>query len=461
MPRRSGPDRIVRASLAALVLVAAMAVAPRSAVAAFGDITLIGQKTFQTTTRITNVWGYYDSTTDREYALVGDDTGGFFIVDVTNPANPVQVSKVTTVPGRDIRPFGHYVYTCNGSGSGFTSRIVDIANPAAPVVLPHVFRSCHTITISPEGNLFAQYVGVTIYDLVNNPEEPDSIYKMFNFGHDSTWRRQRLYDFNWNNLNIWNVSNPYLPTLIGSNDDPTIQSYHSGDESKNGNYLYVCDELGTSPTPDIVIFNITNPASPVRVGSISDATSRVHQLYVVGDLMFVAYYTAGFKVYNITNPAAPVLADSYDTSILQTESEPAAYAGAWNAYPFSPSGIVYVSDHPNGLYLFSVEGHTGTVTGVGDRTASGFTLRQNHPNPFNPSTTITFDLASRARARLAIYDIKGALVRTLIDDTLPSGSHRTTWDGTNDRGGRVSSGVYFYKLQAGGETATRRMVLLK
>jgi choice-of-anchor B domain-containing protein len=430
--------------------------------AAFGDITLVGQKTFQTTTRITNVWGYYDPVTAREYALVGDDTGGFFIVDVTDPSNPIQVSKVTTVPGRDIRPFGHYVYTCNGTGSGFTSRIVNIANPASPVVLPHVFRSCHTITISPEGNLYAQYVGVQVYDLVNNPEEPDSIYKITNFGHDSTWRRQRLYDFNWNSLNIWNMSNPYQPVLIGSNDDPTIMSYHSGDESEDGNYLYVCDELGVHPTPDIVIFNISNPAAPARVGSISDATSRVHQLYVSGNLMFVAYYTAGFKVYDITNPAAPVFKDSFDTSVFQTEAEPAAYAGAWNAYPFSPSGIVYVSDHPNGLYLFSVEGHTGTVTPVGRGPAApGPELEQNHPNPFNPNTTIPFTLAARGRARLSVYDVRGVRVRTLVDRELAAGAHQSEWNGTDDRGRPVASGVYYCELHAGGKTATRRMVLVK
>ena len=178
--------------------------------------------------------------------------------------------------------------------------------------------------------------------------------------------------------------------------------------------------------------------------------------------MFVAYYTAGFKVYNITNPAAPVLADSYDTSAYQSEAEPAAYSGAWNAYPFSPSGVVYVSDHPNGLYLFSVEGHTGTVTGVDTQDeARGLKLAQNHPNPFNPSTTISFELSVRARAQLTVYDVHGARVRTLVDREMGPGMHEVDWDGINDRGQRVASGVYHYELRAGTESATRRMVLLK
>jgi hypothetical protein len=440
------------------LLIAAAAPCAR---AALGHITLVGHLTLPGSPRVTNVWGYYDQKTHKEYALVGDDTGGFFIVNVTNPSLPVLVTKVTGVPGRDIKPFGHYAYSCDGTGSGYASSIIDLANPALPVVLPNKFHSSHTLTISPHGNLFAEYVGVTIYDLVNHPTRPDSLYKIFNFGHDCTWRHNVLYDFNWNTLNIWNVTNPSAPVLLGTNDDPTIQSYHSGDESKDGHYLFVCDELATTPTPDIVIFNITNPANPQRVNYINDPTSRVHQLYIVGDLMFVGYYTAGFKVFNIANPAAPVLADLYDTSPYQDDSGSDGYLGAWNAYPFAPSGIVYVSDHPGGLFLFSVEGFTGTITAAGAVPTETFTLSQNYPNPFNPSTTITFRLNGRAHARLFIYDVNGQRVRTLVDGDLPAGAHTVAWDGTDARGGRVGSGVYYYRLDTGSDAATKQMVLLK
>lgn len=345
MARSRSRSRAARLLLLSTISLVALAAAGH-VFAARGHITLVGHLTLPGSPRVTNVWGYYDQTTHKEYALVGDDKGGFFIVNVTDPSLPVLVTKVTGVPGRDIKPFGHYAYSCDGTGSGYASSIVDLANPAAPVVLPNKFHSSHTITISAHGNLYAEYVGVTIYDLVNHPTRPDSLYKILNFGHDSTWRHNVLYDFNWNTLNIWNVSNPAAPVLLGTNDDPTIMSYHSGDESKDGHYLYVCDELAVTPTPDIVVFNITNPALPQRVTDINDPTSRVHQLYVSGNLMFVGYYTAGFKVFDITNPAAPVLADAYDTSPYQDETGSDVYLGAWNAYPFAPSGIVYVSDHP-------------------------------------------------------------------------------------------------------------------
>jgi flagellar hook assembly protein FlgD len=91
-------------------------------------------------------------------------------------------------------------------------------------------------------------------------------------------------------------------------------------------------------------------------------------------------------------------------------------------------------------------------------------LEQNYPNPFNPSTTIAFSLADGPRrpVRLAVFDVTGALVRTLYDGHLGPGRHSFAWDGRNDRGQRVGSGVYFYRLAGdGGFTETRKMVLLK
>jgi PKD repeat protein len=85
-----------------------------------------------------------------------------------------------------------------------------------------------------------------------------------------------------------------------------------------------------------------------------------------------------------------------------------------------------------------------------------FSLGQNQPNPFNPLTEIVFSLPRPAYARLAVYDVSGALVATLVDGALPAGEHGARWD-ARDR----PSGVYFYRLQADGQTQTRKMILVK
>ena len=110
--------------------------------------------------------------------------------------------------------------------------------------------------------------------------------------------------------------------------------------------------------------------------------------------------------------------------------------------------------------VFAVEG--ATAVGQGPASPVAFALAQNSPNPFNTWTTIGFSLPAPAACRLAILDLQGRRVRDLLArEELPPGRHRVAWDGTDDSGGELASGVYLYRLRAGGETRTRRLVLAK
>jgi len=88
-------------------------------------------------------------------------------------------------------------------------------------------------------------------------------------------------------------------------------------------------------------------------------------------------------------------------------------------------------------------------------------LYQNHPNPFNPTTRIDFDLGWTAKVHLAIYDVSGKLVRTLIKRRMQPGAHSEVWDGRDNNGSTIATGVYFYRFTAGNRTLMRKAVLLK
>ncbi len=109
--------------------------------------------------------------------------------------------------------------------------------------------------------------------------------------------------------------------------------------------------------------------------------------------------------------------------------------------------IVWMGDLPN------------SPTGAGPLAINR--LSQNYPNPFNPQTTIAFSLRARGSVTLTVYNVAGQRVRTLSNESLAAGAHTRVWDGLNDAGQPVSSGVYFYKLVAKDFTQTRKMVLLK
>ncbi len=88
-------------------------------------------------------------------------------------------------------------------------------------------------------------------------------------------------------------------------------------------------------------------------------------------------------------------------------------------------------------------------------------LAQNAPNPFNPSTTIRFTLADGGDTELQVFDVRGNNIRRLVAGSLAAGDHSVNWDGTDDNGQRVSSGIYFYRLRSGSFEGLQRMVLLK
>ncbi|MCP4708809.1 MAG: T9SS type A sorting domain-containing protein, partial [Planctomycetes bacterium] len=146
--------------------------------------------------------------------------------------------------------------------------------------------------------------------------------------------------------------------------------------------------------------------------------------------------------------------------------------------PFQPG--TYVLDFWDGYYGYP----TFTIAGSGVRTyviseyqsecfdplglderenrsALKVTLAQNYPNPFNPSTTINWSQSSAQSMFLGVYNTNGQLIRTLVDEHYAAGEHSTTWDGTNEQGQSVSSGVYLYRLQTGDRVESRRMILMK
>jgi hypothetical protein len=111
------------------------------------------------------------------------------------------------------------------------------------------------------------------------------------------------------------------------------------------------------------------------------------------------------------------------------------------------------------LVYFGQVGTPGSVTPVlpGIEFATS-----NYPNPFNPSTTIKFSMPKAGHLSLNVYNVRGQLVKTLIDGARPAGADQSiVWDGSNNQGSNVSSGVYFYEARTNGEVKVQKMALVK
>jgi hypothetical protein len=120
-----------------------------------------------------------------------------------------------------------------------------------------------------------------------------------------------------------------------------------------------------------------------------------------------------------------------------------------------------VMDHSYGAKFNCVYTSSDAPTEEESAEPHGFSLLQNHPNPFNQSTKILFTLRRPSFVSLEIYDLLGRRVETLVSERLSSGDKSVCWDGKNARGKEVSSGIYYYRLKTAGSSETKRMLLLK
>jgi hypothetical protein len=191
---------------------------------------------------------------------------------------------------------------------------------------------------------------------------------------------------------------------------------------------------------------------------------------------------------DLTPPAAPVLSlDDGETWRQVTWQNPTApdfdhtclYRGETPGFAegeavYCGGGTAYDEDHLRRWYYrarsFDSHGNASAwsnevvgqyPTPVLGAAPAALRLHPNQPNPFNPLTTLRFDLPAGGRVRLGVYDVAGRLVRTVLDADLPAGEHAALWDGRNEQGLGVASGSYLARLEAGGLRRTARLSLVR
>ncbi|MBU0710714.1 T9SS type A sorting domain-containing protein [bacterium] len=129
-----------------------------------------------------------------------------------------------------------------------------------------------------------------------------------------------------------------------------------------------------------------------------------------------------------------------------------------------PFSLASLDDKNRDAFLANVIDYFGIVDAVDDvveALPTKFALKQNFPNPFNPLTSIAFELPVGNDIHLAVYNMLGQEVRTLVNEHRPAGYHSVQWDGRDDFGKSLSSGIYFYRIEAGTFHQTNKMILLK
>jgi hypothetical protein len=165
-------------------------------------------------------------------------------------------------------------------------------------------------------------------------------------------------------------------------------------------------------------------------------------------------------VFVASNPAQVVFTSPIGTEGIRVEEN--GHKVVFLSFPFEDVSTTEPDPNNQKTLIARIVDWFGAPTGVEDLEVRRLALAQNHPNPFNPMTEVAFTVPEGAgRVTLTVHNVAGKVVRTLLDSELPAGPARVSWDGTDDAGRPLASGVYFARLASDEERAFRKMTLLK
>lgn len=364
-----------------------------------GSIELLGKLSI-TNLPIHDVWGYIDTTTGNQYALLCASDDGLRVIDVTDATDPQLVGSISGggVEPIDVKTWGNLAYTVAESPS-LSGKIIDLSDPSSPSQVG-TFPAGHNITISADGYMYLSAPGVRIFNLNSDPLNPELVYSDNSCnGHDISIIDDRLFDFSDNcGTRIFDISQP--DTLVGLGAVPPLGMFHhSGWASEDGNHVFVCDELASPSENDITVWDISDVQNPFLVDSFSDPAAYVHNLYVLGDYAFVSYYRAGFRVFDVADPTNISLIAEYDTDSTATGP---GYGGNFGLYTFWGTDKILASDEENGLYIFSFQ----VTTGIEDR-ISNIREFSIYPNPATDQVVLDFSLEEGQDISVQLADVTG------------------------------------------------------
>jgi hypothetical protein len=347
-----------------------------------------------------------DAVVSGDRVFVTDHTGGTLALDITDPSNPLYQGTIPTAAyTRYLTVSGEYLYISN-AGDGFQiAQVFDRTTDREKNVVESVVRN--TARIVSHVSLNAAY--------------NDSIRWEVSADGGTTWD-DIVPDQSWQELSVYGSELVWRATMLAA----------------TAGGIPGCDSLSM----------LYNDLVPVAVQGMS-AEATDGGVEISWDLV-ADEAISGFRVYRRES-----VGESSDVPVHEGLLSPSARS-------FTDHTVVAGRGYQYTLGVVKPDGsevRSRPVSAVAGSVQAA--LYQNHPNPFNPTTTISFAVPRPMDVELSIYSPQGKLVRRLVDGPTTGGVHNVDWDGTNQKGQRVASGVYFYRFTAGKFTQTKKMILIK
>jgi hypothetical protein len=264
-----------------------------------------------------------------------------YVVDVTDPEVPVLVARVGDVPALDVKVRGRHVYASDDGAEGGV--VIDLEDPRSPIVVGSM-PAAHNIFLDDVGHLFVARIGERpMYTVADDPTTPVPTDVVLPGHHDSLAIGERLYLFGGDDATYIYDTSGAVPRLLARIDDPIIQYHHSGWPTEDGRHLFIADETALGNRPDITVWDLADPTSPVLVGGYVHTGAAAHNIQVTGPYAFVSHYGAGIVVLDVSDPTDPRRVAGHDPIPGVVEGWARSDYGTFGIYTGSPSGVVYAS----------------------------------------------------------------------------------------------------------------------
>ena len=378
-----------------------------------------------------DIWGWTDSTTGKEYALITFEDKTCF-VDVTDPVNPLYVGQLPTNAStfnvwRDVKVYNDHAYIVadNVGSHGMQvfdlTRLRNVTNPPETFTTDTVLNdvgSCHNIAIN-EDTGFAYLIGCKTFSggphFVNlsNPVNPVSAggYSTDGYTHDA---QVVIYDgpdnehdgkeimiaSNENEIVILDVTNKSNVIRLGRVDYPNVGYTHQGWLSEDHRYFFLgdeTDEINFGLNTRGLVFDFANLDNPAYMTNFSGTSNAIdHNYYVKGNRLYQANYTAGLRILDISNPSNITEIGYFDT---YPSNNGTSFNGAWSVYPYFNSGNIIISDINRGLFVIRESSTLNT-----ENTANvDFRM---YPNPTSDHTVIKAG-KNMPLNKIEVFDVLG------------------------------------------------------
>ena len=402
--------------------------------------------------------GFHGSITDVNVTgnlLVATGTApGLAAYDVTDPKSPVLLgSMYDHVPGDpDTRCFemevqGSLAFLRCSEDGVYTLRVIDIADPANPEELTAMPGRYMRTRLS--GTFGFSRIGgdpneILVHDFAD-PRMPEYITSIL--VHD--WKTHvvsddRLLVAMADDLVVFDVSNPQNPVERGRVDLQWSNSTLMAEATVVDDIAYITMRLSNLES-EMRVVEFGDPDNPVAyVGPVPGG--EAFSIDSDAEFLYLAIGANGTEVFSLDIPLAP-----------ERVGQHAAGYHSWGVN--TGSGIFALANSEAGIFVYS---NDLVVIGVDApaHTPKPFQLT-NYPNPFNPATRFLFTLPSSGQVTLAVYNVRGQLVRVLRDGIFEGGPHSVIWDGRDAAGRNLPSGVYFARLEGKGGEADRKLILVR